>query len=460
MPLECATHPWSTLSECTTLCGPGTRYRTRAYKDPDLAASFNCQVVLRQTQKCVGEQCGVPDVEPDEDEAAGCELTPWTGWSSCSRGCGHGYMTRSREYINPYEREKCLVSWVQILEARIRYLDSSMTFQNDNPVELEQRQDCEGFDCVGRRTQESRGEDDDGNSNANLAVADIERNDENDDNNMEEEEKGVVDDDTSLLPQPELFERPRPEFPNRRKILLYDERQTNWGENGNFDRTAEGDGYDNWQIDSNDDKYEQEGEENNNELNAGDTYNHPYDNRGGLGRWREQNRYSDGASSYDSYNRDREKGDADNKSNLREVYDENGHKAIFVEASDPNSYDVLQQFCFDKPYTRTSHCERVLGFRNYWFYDADERQCQIFTTDNCDQNKNKFRTLSACEGVCLLPHSLQISKSVSNQDNDNRWSRQFGEAESLIKKPKRKGRRRNRKRKQKDYVGNIRMIKK
>lgn len=110
MPLECATHPWSTWSECTTRCGPGTQYRTRAYKDPDLAASFSCQVVLRQAQKCIGEQCRIPDVEPDETEAAGCELTPWSTWSVCSRRCGRGHMTRSREYLNPYEREQCLVS--------------------------------------------------------------------------------------------------------------------------------------------------------------------------------------------------------------------------------------------------------------------------------------------------------------------------------------------------------------
>lgn len=429
MPLECATHPWSTWSECTTRCGPGTQYRTRAYKDPDLAASFSCQVVLRQAQKCIGEQCRIPDVEPDETEAAGCELTPWSTWSVCSRRCGRGYMTRSREYLNPYEREQCL---------------------NDNPVELEQRRDCDGRDCGARRTQQDRDEDVDENDNDNLAVEDIERNEEI---NVNEDEENAAD-YANRLPQPELFGRRRPEFPNRRTNSLYNGRQTVWGENDNFDQAAEGEEDDNMQIDN---KYEQEGEENDNELNAGDAYNRRYGNRGGFVRGRERNRYSGGATSYDFYERNNEKDAEDNNSNLREVYDEDGHKAIFVGASDPNNYDVLQRFCFEKPYVKTTRCDRVkLGFRNYWFYDADERQCQIFTTNNCDENKNKFRTLSACEGTCLLPHSLYLSQPGQDEDNDNRWSRQFGESASLVKKRKKKSGRKNRKRKQKDYVGNIR----
>ncbi|XP_011180088.2 spondin-1 [Zeugodacus cucurbitae] len=422
MPLECTTHPWSTWSECGTRCGSGIQYRTRVFKDPDLADSFSCQVVLKQTRKCMGEQCNVADEEPEEDEdvAAGCELTAWAAWTPCSRHCGRGYMTRSREYVNPYERERCL---------------------NDNPVELEQRRDCEGRDCGGgRRTQQSREEDVDGNEDDNTAVEDIEHNEENGDDNIAEEEEAVAEDDSS---------RNRPDFSNRNSN--YNGRQTDWGDDGNFDHAAEGkDDEDNTQID----KSEQDVEENDNELNAGDTYIRPYDNRGDYGGGREQ--YSNRDD--DSYDRDNENVDEDNNdSEFREVYDENGRKAIFVAASDPNTYDVLQQFCFDKPYMRGTNCDRNnVGYRNFWFYDADDRQCKLFTTNGCDDNKNKFRTLETCEGTCLLPHSLQLSKRLRYRENEDGWSRQFGEPESLVKKPKRKSKRRNRKRKQKEHVGNIR----
>ncbi|XP_018794913.1 PREDICTED: spondin-1 [Bactrocera latifrons] len=423
MPLECATHPWSAWSECTTRCGRGKQYRTRAYKDPDLATSFSCQAEMEQEQNCVGEQCRAVDVVPDDGEAVGgCELTPWSAWSACSRRCGRGYMTRSREYVNPYEREQCL---------------------NDNPVELEQRRDCEGRDCGVRRTQQDRDEDvnENENDNDNVAVEDVERNYEIDDNKEEDEEENG-EGDINRLPQPELFGRRRPEFSNRRTNSYYNGRQTDWGDNDDSDRVAEGVEDDNMQIDN---KSEQEVED------------RPYGNRGGFVRGRQRNRYSGGATGYDSYDNN-EGDDEDNNSNLHEVYDEDGHKAILVGASDPNNYDVLQRFCFEKPFVRTTRCDRRnLGFRNYWFYDADERECQIFTADGCDENKNKFRTLSACEGTCLLPHSLYLSQPGRDEDNGNGngWSRQFGESESLVRKPKKKSGRKNRKRKQNYYVGNI-----
>ena len=103
--MECSTHPWSAWTECNTKCGAGTQYRTRAYKDDKVAANFNCKVVLRQNQNCVGTQCGV---QPDAPEPE-CELTMWSVWSECSKKCGKGFQTRSRDYTNPYNKDKCQV---------------------------------------------------------------------------------------------------------------------------------------------------------------------------------------------------------------------------------------------------------------------------------------------------------------------------------------------------------------
>lgn len=105
-PLECSTHPWTSWTECSAKCGAGTHYRTRAYKDLKVAENFNCKVVLRQNQNCIGTLCGVqqPDIP-----AAECELINWSSWSECTKKCGKGHQTRSRDYVNPYAKEKCQV---------------------------------------------------------------------------------------------------------------------------------------------------------------------------------------------------------------------------------------------------------------------------------------------------------------------------------------------------------------
>lgn len=104
--MECSTHPWNEWSECTAKCGAGTQYQMRAYKDPRLAESFNCKVVLRQNQNCIGQQCGVQQLETASAE---CELSAWSQWSECSKKCGKGFQTRTRDYMNPYAKEKCQV---------------------------------------------------------------------------------------------------------------------------------------------------------------------------------------------------------------------------------------------------------------------------------------------------------------------------------------------------------------
>ncbi|XP_053962415.1 spondin-1 [Anastrepha ludens] len=401
IPLECSTHPWNTWSECTTRCGPGTQFRTRAYKDPALAAaaSSKCQVVLRQTRKCVGEQCGAPQEELEAGKAGTCELTPWSAWTPCSRRCGRGVSIRRRDYTNPYEREKCL---------------------NEKPVKLKQRKSCEGIDCDGGRQTQNRYEEETERDNENLDEQEFESNEGNDDPN--EAEEAAEENDGNQLPEPEQFGQRRPDFSASLPDSRYFGRQPDVSINQNFDQPAV--------------------EEEENEQSD------PIDDIPD-----EQNRYRGGMTRYNQRNDDF---DEDNNYGIRAEYDENGHKAIYAESSDPSDYNVVQQYCFQMPHMWRSPCYRkILGVRNYWFYDASDRQCKLFTTDDCDDNKNKFRSLEACEGTCLLPHNNQ--ESMQDVEEDNEWTRQFGQPESLVKKPRRKERRRNRKRKQNEgVVGNIR----
>lgn len=110
-PLECATHPWNSWSECSTKCGPGTQYRIRSYKDSKLAESYDCKIVLRQNQNCIGNQCGglTTMIGAGTETNAECELSQWGPWSKCSKRCGKGLQSRTREYINAYASENCQV---------------------------------------------------------------------------------------------------------------------------------------------------------------------------------------------------------------------------------------------------------------------------------------------------------------------------------------------------------------
>ncbi|XP_036334393.1 spondin-1 isoform X2 [Rhagoletis pomonella] len=418
IPLECSTHPWNTWSECTTRCGPGTQYRTRAYKDPALAASFNCQVVLRQTRKCLGEQCGIEKLELASEATEECELTPWNAWTPCSRRCGSGTSTRTRDYTNPYEREKCL---------------------NENPVDLEQRKDCEGKDCGGRQTQ-SRFDEKVENNGGDLGT--FEDNAENE--NANEEDLPEEDDTVRGMPQPE---HPGSRYFGRQPNLSDDESLAEPAGEREEDELNQPLG----------EVAEQDGEEDNGELDDG-SYNRN-DNRpdGGGHNYRGRGATRYGLSNRVNDNFPRNNLDEGNDDfGIHEQYDENGHRAVYVESSDPSSYNVVQQFCFDKPYMRRSRCDRkILGVRNYWFYDADDLECKLFTTDDCDDNRNKFRSLEACEGTCLLPHKNQ--EDTQDIEEADEWGQQFGKPKSLTKtKPRRKIERKNRRRKPKEpFVGDI-----
>jgi len=110
VPVECSVHPWNNWSECSTKCGPGTQYRLRAYKDERVATSFKCQMVLRQTQNCVGDQCGLPgEIIESRLPSAECDLSIWSSWSPCSNRCGKGFSKRTRDFVNIFAREKCQV---------------------------------------------------------------------------------------------------------------------------------------------------------------------------------------------------------------------------------------------------------------------------------------------------------------------------------------------------------------
>ncbi|CAG5895700.1 unnamed protein product [Menidia menidia] len=76
--------PWSVWSDCPVTCGQGTHVRTRACINPPPRNN--------------GTHCSGPERESQPCQTPPCldDLCPWSPWSSCSRSCGAGSVTRHR----------------------------------------------------------------------------------------------------------------------------------------------------------------------------------------------------------------------------------------------------------------------------------------------------------------------------------------------------------------------------
>jgi len=86
----CVVGPWHDWGGCSERCGEGIQLRVRTVLQAANAGGVLCPTLV-QTARC--------------DSATGpcsplCRLTPWTGWSACSRTCGRGRTSRSRTLVD------------------------------------------------------------------------------------------------------------------------------------------------------------------------------------------------------------------------------------------------------------------------------------------------------------------------------------------------------------------------
>jgi hypothetical protein len=90
-PVDCSLEAWSGWSKCSAECGGGVSQRLRDIK---VAMKFDgkpCSATS-QTRSCNAQAC-----ERD------CELTDWTGWTTCSKDCDGGTQKRQK-----FVKEKAL----------------------------------------------------------------------------------------------------------------------------------------------------------------------------------------------------------------------------------------------------------------------------------------------------------------------------------------------------------------
>ncbi|KAF4095523.1 hypothetical protein G5714_023126 [Onychostoma macrolepis] len=79
--------PWSVWSDCPVTCGKGKQIRTRACINPPPRNN--------------GTDCTGPERDTRGCHSAPCldDLCPWSPWSSCSRSCGAGVISRRRQCV-------------------------------------------------------------------------------------------------------------------------------------------------------------------------------------------------------------------------------------------------------------------------------------------------------------------------------------------------------------------------
>jgi hypothetical protein len=88
-PVNCQLSPWSVFSTCTKKCGSGEKTQTRAILvRPKFGGEKCAPSEMANTVSCNTHMCAVD-----------CKLSAWGEWGTCSKKCGKGTQSRTRNVV-------------------------------------------------------------------------------------------------------------------------------------------------------------------------------------------------------------------------------------------------------------------------------------------------------------------------------------------------------------------------
>jgi len=91
-PVDCVAGPYSKWSTCDKPCGGGLQFRTREVVTANSGGGQRCKNMYDE-RGCNTHLC-----------PQNCEVSPWMGFSRCSKSCGGGTQSRDRTIITPTAR--------------------------------------------------------------------------------------------------------------------------------------------------------------------------------------------------------------------------------------------------------------------------------------------------------------------------------------------------------------------
>ena len=86
--VDCKWGPWDDWTSCSAECGGGRKSRSRPVATPESDGGKPCKGNGTQWEYCNTQAC---------DLAVDCKWEPWGEWSTCSKTCGWGVRSISRQ---------------------------------------------------------------------------------------------------------------------------------------------------------------------------------------------------------------------------------------------------------------------------------------------------------------------------------------------------------------------------
>jgi hypothetical protein len=87
-PKDCGITEWDDWGRCSKTCGQGIQKRSRRIRSSAQHGGKACPKTLSETKVCLRGPCPIH-----------CKVSAWSEWEECSKSCGAGIRTRSREVL-------------------------------------------------------------------------------------------------------------------------------------------------------------------------------------------------------------------------------------------------------------------------------------------------------------------------------------------------------------------------